>query len=261
MQTYASTPTTIVSSVIAILAIFAWLYGFYKVYSNYKQNQKRQSLYFSLALLFGGLAIIFLALELTTLQLFDAGTIAGHDYVGKTVALGLNSADLGAWFSYIAVVLSIFAIFAFDSFSMSFFENKMKYLIIPAVLLVAYFIIYFYPNLPLIQLNSTGTDYNPYHTGTIDTYIIAIFLIPLYFPAFIFFLTALQTRANKYNFRRSLILCLLQIMIGIGYTIEIVGGPDYYSVIGRLFILLYPYLTWNVLQSSNFVKKLLGAPS
>ena len=185
MQTYASTPTTILSSLIAILAIFAWLYGFYKVYSNYKQNQKKQSLYFSLALLFGGLAIIFLALELTTLQLFDAGTIAGQDYVGKTVALGLNSKDLGAWFSYVAVVLSIFAIFSFDAFSMSFFENKMKYLIIPTLLLVAYFIIYFYPNLPAIQLNAQGTDYNPYHSGTVDTYIIAIFIIPLYFPAFL----------------------------------------------------------------------------
>ena len=90
METFVRTPVTIASSVIAIIAIFAWLYGFYMVYSNYRQNQKKQSLYFSLGLLFGGLAIILLALELTTLQLFDGGTQWGADYVAKPVALGLH---------------------------------------------------------------------------------------------------------------------------------------------------------------------------
>lgn len=259
-NTFVQTPVTELSSLIALIAIVAWLYGFYKVYSNYRQNQKKQSFYFSMGLLFGGLAIVFLALELLTLQIFDAGTQAGQEYVGKTVAFGLNSYQLGAGFSYVAVVLSIIAIFSFDTFSMSFFENKMKFLIIPAILLIAYFIIYFFPN-PIIKLNSTGTDYNPSHPGNIDTLIVAVFLIPLFFPALIFLLTAIQTRANTYASRRSLALCFLQILLGIGYTIEIVGGVDFLSVIGRLFILIYPFLTWNVLQGSNFVRKILGSPS
>ena len=261
MQTFVRTPVTILSSIIAILAIFAWLYGFYKVYSNYKETQKKQTLYFSLGLLFGGLGVVFLALELTTLQLFDAGTVAGQNYIGKTVAYGLNSADLGAYFSYIAVVVSAIAIFMFDAFAIGFFENKSKFLIIPFILLVAYVVVYFYPNIPVIALNSTATDYNPSHTGYTDTIIVGLFLIPLFFPALIFLLSAIQARSNKYNFRRSLVLSLLQILIGVGYTIEIVGGPDYYSVIGRLFILFYPYLTWNVLRNSNWVRRILGAPT
>lgn len=259
-NTFVQTPVTELSSAIALIAIVAWLYGFYRVFSNYRQNQKKQSLYFSMGLLFGGLAIVFLALELLTLQLFDNGTQAGKEYMGKTVAFGLNSYQLGAGFSYVAVILSIIAIFSFDVFSMSFFENKMKFLIIPAILLLAYFVIYFFPN-PKIFLNASGTDYNPTHPGNIDGLIVAVFLIPLFFPAFIFLLTAFQTRGNTYAFRRSLALCFLQILLGIGYTIEIVGGIDFLSVIGRFFILIFPYFTWSVLQGSNFVRKFLGAPS
>lgn len=264
MDTFTQTPITILSSLIAVLAIFAWLYGFYKVYMSYRQTEKKQSLYFSLALLFGGLAIIFLAMELTTLQIFLDNTLTkrGGDYVGTTVPiLNMNSADLGAYFSYIAVIMSAVAILMFDSFSMSFFENKMKYLIIPILLVLAYVGLYFYPNIPGIQLNKSGTDFNPYHTPETDALLVALFILPVFFPAIIFFISAIQTRGNKYNFRRSFVLALLSIMLGIGYTIEIVGGEAYLSVIGRIFILLYPYLTWSVLQSSKYVRKILGAPS
>ncbi len=264
MDTFTQTPITILSSIIAIIAIFAWLYGFYKVYMSYRQTEKKQSLYFSLGLLFGGLAIIFLALELTTLQIFldNSKTLRGGDYFGTVVPIfNMNSADLGAYFSYIAVIMSAIAILFFDSFSMSFFENKMKYLIIPAILVLAYVVLYFYPNIPGIQLNATGTDFNPYHAPSWDALLAALFILPVFFPAIIFFISAYQTRSNAYNFRRSFVLAILSILLGVGYTIEIVGGEAYLSVIGRLFILLYPYATWNVLQSSRFVRRLLGAPS
>lgn len=268
MQTvYHITAYTATSSGIAILAIFAWLYGFYKVYSNYKETQKKQSLYFSLGILFGALAIICLATELTILQLFDAGTTGGSEYLPKIVFANVDSYALGFFFSYLAILLSATAILMFDAFSLSFFENKMKFIIIPLILLLAYVVVYLYPDLPILTLNKAGTDYNPSHTKFIfsiatDDVLVGLFLIPLFFPAFVFLLSALQLRGNAYNFKRSLVLCFVQILIGIGYTIEIVGSDNpYLPIVGRLFILLYPYLTWNVLQSSGWVKKILGAPS
>lgn len=265
--TYHVTTLTALSSGIAIVAIFAWLYGFYKVYQNYKETNKKQSLYFSLAILFGAFAIIGLALELTVLQLYDNKTPAGHEYIGSTVFAGINSYAFGFTFAYLAILLSSVAIFMFDAFSLSFFENKMKFLIIPLILLLGYVVVYLWPNLPIIQLNNAGTDYNPAHTVDLfgiptDGLLVALFLIPIFLPAFIFLLSAIQLRGNRFNTLRSLSLCFLQILLGIGYTIEIVGPENaYLPIIGRLFILVYPYLTWNVLQSSGWVRKLFGAPT
>lgn len=264
VQQFVQTPISILSSTIAVIAIFAWLYGFFKVYSNYRQTQRKQSLYFSLGLLFGALAIIFLALELTTLQAFldNTLTIRGQEYVGTNIPyINMNSKDVGAGFAYTAVILSAFALFFFDAFSMSFFENKMKYLIIPGILVIAYVILYFYPAVPQVYLNSSGTDFNPTHKGSTDAILILLFMFPIYFPAIIFFISAIQTRASKYNSKRFIVLAILSILLGIGYTIEIVGGPELYPVIGRIFILIYPYATWSVLQQNAIVKKLLGAPS
>lgn len=260
MQTFHVNPTTALSSGIAIVAIFAWLYGFYRVYSSYKNTGKRQSLYFSIGLLFGAFAIILLASELISLQLFDAGTQAGQEYVGSAIGFGINSYNAGFVFAYLAILTSAFAILMFDAFSLSFFENKMKFLVIPAILLIAYVVVYLYPDWPKIMLNSSGTDYNPTHTGAIDAALVAIFLLPLFFPAIVFFFSALQSRGNGFMVKRSLALSFFQILIGVGYTIEIVGGIDYLSVIGRLFILLYPWLTWNTIQSNGWLSKLLGAP-
>ncbi len=264
-NTYQVTPITALSSLIAIIAIFAWLYGFFKVYKNYKENQKKQSLYFSLGLLFGGLAIVSLAIELITLQVFDNNTIAGNDYSGKNIINGLNAGTFALGFAFLAIILSSISIFMFDTFSISFFENKNKLLLIPLILLLLYIGIYIFTPVKEV-LNRAGTDYNPNHIGnigplTIELFLVVLFFVPLFFPSFVFLISALQTRGSKYNFRRLLALFVLQVMIGIGYTIEIVGGPDYNSVIGRLFILFYPYLTWNVLQSSSFVKKLFGGTS
>jgi hypothetical protein len=261
MQTFERNTTTSISSLIAILAIVAWIYGFYKVYQNYKQTQKKTSLYFASALLLGGLAIIFLALELITLQIFDLGTTVNQVYIGRDIMTGVNAGNVATLFSFIAVILSAFAILMFDTFSISFFENKMKFLVFPAMLIFIYITVYFYPNLPEIRLNETATDYNPFHDDTTSNILIILFLIPLFFPAFVFLLSAFQTRGNQYNFKRSLALAILSIMVAIGYAIEIIGGEDYYSIIGRIFILLYPFLTWNVLQGSKFVKRLLGAPT
>ena len=260
--TYHVTALTALSSGIAIVAIFAWLYGFFKVYSNYRETNKKQSLYFSLGILFGAFAIICLAFELTILQLFDNKTPAGHEYLGSTVFAGVNSYALGLGFAYLAILLSSVAILLFDAFSLSFFENKMKFLVIPFILLLSYVVIYLWPVFPIIQLNKAGTDYNPSHSGNIDFYLVALFMIPIYLPAFIFLLSAIQLRGNRFNTLRSLSLCFLQIILGIGYTIEIVGPENaYLPIVGRLFILFYPYLTWSVLQSSGWVKKILGAPS
>lgn len=264
-KTYQVTPITALSSVIALIAIIAWLYGFYKVYMSYRETQKKQSLYYSLGLLFGGLAIISLAIELITLQLYDNNTVAGSDYVGKNIINGLNAGNFALGWAFLAIITSSIAIFMFDTFSISFFENKNKYLIIPFILLLSYVLLYIF--MPVKEvLNISGTDYNPNHTGMIgpigtEAFLVLLFIVPLFFPAVVFLLSAIQARGNQYNFRRLIALFLLQTMIAIGYTIEIVGGPDYTSVIGRLFILFYPYLTWSVLQSSRYVKRLLGAPS
>ena len=88
-----------------------------------------------------------------------------------------------------------------------------------------------------------------------------LFVFPLFLPVIVFLVSAYEVRNNKYNARRSLALCVLSILLAIGFTIEIVGGEELLSVFGRLIILLYPVSAWNVLQGNRIVKRLLGAPS
>jgi hypothetical protein len=261
MQGYERTTITLLGSLIAFLAIFAWLYGFYKVYQNYKESGKKQSFFFSIGLLFGGLAIIFLALELLTFQLFDDNTIQGATYVGKEIYGGINSYDAGLTFGIIAASLSVVSILAFDAFALSFFENKQKYLIFPIVLMILYIIIYIFLSNPIVKLNDAGTDYDITRSADFELIMFGLFMFPLFLPSIVFLMSAIQVRGNKFNFRRSLALCFLQVMIGVGFTIEIVGGEDFMSIISRLMILLYPVSTWSVLQANRFVKKILGAPS
>ena len=255
-----STPVTILGSLVAILAIFVWLYVFMKFYNNYRSSGKKQSQYFALGLLSGGIAIIFLALELVTFQLFDAGTTWGHEYIGKDIIPGINSYEAGIVFGIIAAVISSFAILFFVLFSLSFFEDKMKWIVFPGLLLLIYVILYLY-YWPTAQLNAEGTDYDITRSGDIEAIMIFLFLIPIFFPVVVFFLSALQVRGNTFNFRRSLLLSFLFIVIGTGYTIEIVGGHELVSLFGRILILLFPVGVNLTLNPNNFVKRLLGAPT
>lgn len=259
MQTgKTSTPFTILGTIIAIMAIFVWLWVFNKFYKSYQSSGKKQSQYFSLALLFGALSIIMLAFELVTFQVFDNNTPWGNTYIGKDILPGLNSFQVGITFAIIAAVISAFSLFFFATFSLSFFEDKMKWAIIPGLLIAFYIFLYLY-FFPTVQLNADGTDYDVTRSSQVELAMIALFIGPIFMPVVVFLISALQSRGNTFNFRRSLILSLMFLDIGIGYTIEIVGATSAISVVARLLILFFPIGVNLTLNPNNFMKRLLGA--
>jgi hypothetical protein len=255
-----STPFTILGSIIAVIAIFVWLWIFIKFYRSYKSSGKKQSQYFSFALLTGGVSIFLLALELLTFQIFDAGTQRGETYIGRDIISGLNSFDLGIWFGVLAIIGSSFSIFFFVLFSLSFFEDKMKWAFIPVILLLIYVLLYLV-YWPTVELSLEGTDYDITRDSQIELIMIALFIGPIFMPVVVFFISALQVRGNTFNFRRSLFLSFTHTILAIGYTIEVVGGAGLLSVLARLMILFFPIGVQYTLNPNKFMKRLLGAPS
>lgn len=255
-----SNPITSFGSIVAIVAIFVWFYVAIKFYSNYKDTGKKQSQYFALAILFGGFSIVLLALELVTFQSFDAGTPWGTTYLGKEVFGGISSYDLGLYFGVLAAIVSGVSLFFFDVFSLSFFENKMKWVVIPGLLILIYVILYV-TNWPVVQLSEGGTDYDITRDSEIETYMILLFSVPILMPVAVFLISAFQVRENTFNFRRSIVLSFFHVVIAVGYTIEIVGGTGILSAFARVLILIFPIGVRMTLNPNNFVKKIFGAPS
>lgn len=260
MLQYQSTALGSLGSIFAVIAMIGWFYVFYRVYKNYKESQKQQSLYFSIALAMGGIAILFLAAEQIILTFFDEGTTYGARYLGGDIIAGsLSAYNLALFFAFIAASVSVISLLFFNLFSLSFFENKLKLIIIPVILLIGYIVVFIFISNPEWRLNMTGTDWDLHREDAMELLIISLFIIPIVFPLLVFYYTTWIVRGNTFNFRRLFFLSLFQTALFFAYYIEIIGAEDALIVFTRFLLMIYPFLTWATLNPGDRVKRLLGA--
>ncbi|MHA2363692.1 MAG: hypothetical protein ACXAC7_07025 [Candidatus Hodarchaeales archaeon] len=259
MQGIQSSPLGILGSIFALIAMIGWYHGFYKVFQNYQETGKQQSQFFSFGLLSGGTAILFLAAEQIILRIFDEGTNRGEKFTGSEIISGLEAYDLALYLAFIAGAISALAILFFDLFSLSFFENKIKIVIIPAILLIGYVLVFIFISNPEWRLNTDGTDYDLTRGKQSELIMTVLFVIPLLLPFVVFLYTTWSVRGNTYNFRRLGVISILQAGLSFAYFIEIVGTSDWLIVVTRFILLVYPFLTWSVLNPNDRVKRILGA--
>lgn len=260
-------------SIFAVLAIPVWLFVARQLYKSYKENERKTTKYLSFGLVFGAIAVLFLALETVFLQIFDSGTLEGTKYVPSVVIAGYNSAEFALLFAYLALGFSAVAIFYFDMFSLSFFEKRWARLLplILGVLLILYVLVFFFtPN--EWRANALGTDFDLEHFGY-TSILFYLFVIPLIAPVIVLTVSTFQVRSQStYAFRRTLLITFAQLLLTLGYLVEILGTEifhttfdlapgiaDFAITFGRLFIFIYPGIAYQGINPAEKIKRLLGA--
>ncbi|OLS22836.1 MAG: hypothetical protein HeimC3_27790 [Candidatus Heimdallarchaeota archaeon LC_3] len=260
-------------SLFAILAIPTWLFVARQLYKSYKESESKTTKYLSFGLVFGALAVLFLALEQVFLLIFDGGTEKGSKYIPTEIISGYNSAEFSLLFAYLALALSAVAILYFDLFSLSFFEKRWaRFLpLLLGLLLFLYVLVFFFtPN--EWRVNVAGTDFDLEHFEYTPV-LFLLFVFPLIAPVIILLISTYQVRSQStYAFRRTLLITFAQFLLTIGYLVEILGSDifsttfkiefgvaDYAITFGRLFIFIYPAIAYQGINPSERIKRILGA--
>jgi hypothetical protein len=259
-------------SVFAILAIPTWLFVAWQLYKSYRESERKTTKYLSFALVFGALAVLFNALKLVFLVVFDNETPNGAVYIPSEVFAGYDSAQFALLFAYLALGLSAVAIFYFDLFSLSFFENRLVKLLpfLLGILLIVYVLVFFFtPN--EWRANVPGTDFDLEHFQY-TSILFYLFVIPLIAPVIVLTVSTFQVRSQStYAFRRTLLITFAQFLLTLGYLVEILGSEiiqttfniefgiaDFAITFGRLFIFIYPAITYLGINPGERMKRILG---
>ncbi|MHA1990921.1 MAG: hypothetical protein ACW981_08260 [Candidatus Hodarchaeales archaeon] len=262
-----------IGTVFAILAIPTWLYVARKLYKSYRESESKSTKYLSFALVFGALAVLFNALKLVFLVVFDNDTPNGAVYIPSEVISGFNSAEFALLFAYLALAFSAVVIFYFDLFSLSFFEKRWARIlpIFLALVLIGYVLVFFFtPN--EWRANLPGTDFDLEHFEY-TLLLFLLFVIPLIAPVIILTVSTIQVRSKStFALRRTFLITFAQFLLTLGYLVEILGSEiiqstfniesgiaDYAITFGRLFIFIYPVLAYQGINPSERIKRLLGA--
>jgi hypothetical protein len=245
-----------------------------RLFRSYRRSERRQTLYISLLLILGGLALLSLTLEQLLLRFSVPEGITQMD-VASTI---FEFAELESYwlvgfiFAALAWLTSGLAIISANYFTQSFFpESNKKLLIIPIFLMVTWFLIMF--TAPF-QFMSTGSDWSPVHSDMINAVNAVLFLVPLWTVAILFlYLSISLKRRNVIAWRRVAWLFFSQAILSIGFTIEVLN-PDAFVgfftgtflhnetlwVLGsRFMIMIYAVLMYIAFYTPNWAKGMLGA--
>ncbi len=263
----------IIGVVFVILGIIFWLILGTRLFRSYRRTEKKQTLYLSLLLLFGGFALIFLTLEQLSLLIYadPADTQVLADALSILRFSEINSVFLiGFLFAVMAWISSGMALIAANYFTQSFFpDSNKKLLIIPIGLIAAWLIIQIF--------SPFYFEYKTSWSPSVDlstTFILWIlFLIPLWTVAILFFYLSFSLkRKGNIAWRRVGWLFFSQTILSIGFTIEILnpstftplftgffGEDAIWSLSSRFMIMSYALLMWVAMYTPNWAKGILGA--
>jgi len=263
----------IIGVIFVVLGIIFWLILGTRLFRSYKRTEKKQTLYLSLLLLLGGLALAFLMLEQVSLLIYadPANTQVLADALSILQFSELNSVFLlGFIFAVMAWISSGIAIISANFFTQSFFPNSnKKLLIIPILLITAYLVIIIFSPFYF----EYATSWSPSHDPSITFILWILFLIPLWTVAILFlYLTVSLKRKSNIAWRRVGWLFFSQVVLSIGFTIEILNPSTFtpiftgflandaiWSLSSRFMIMSYALLMWVAMYTPNWAKGILGA--
>ena len=245
-------PIDLVNIIIVVIAIILFLaLGIYLL-NSYRRTKRDTTLYMSLILLFGCLALTSLALEQVILIMSDV-TEAMAPEKKSFLSFGFDEIDvfwLSYFFAFIAWVTSASAILSACFFTQSFFSDKYKkLLIIPAIMLVLWVLVYTAAPFEWVYVEG---DWQPQHDDLfLDLisyeFLGYIFLFPnLWMIVLLFFyLTTSLYRRGVPRWKQTLILAIGQAFLSLGFTIEIINVQiSIVSLLARFVIMIYPVIAW-----------------
>ncbi|MHA2346317.1 MAG: hypothetical protein ACXACP_06330 [Candidatus Hodarchaeales archaeon] len=235
-----------------------------RLYLSYRRTERKQTLYLSLLLIFGGIALLSLALEQVILLVnadpLDSQTI--DDALSIFQYSEINVFWVGFLFAAIAWVASSLAIISANFFTHSFFPNaNRKLLLIPILLMTAYLgLLLFSP----FYFEYSGSDWSPYHDQSTTFIKWILFLIPLWTVSVLFlYLTVSFRRKNMTAWKRVGWFFFSQVILSIGFTIEILNPGTFtqflsdvgitselvlneslWSLSSRFMVMIYAVMMW-----------------
>ncbi|MFX1538997.1 MAG: hypothetical protein ACFFDI_32845 [Promethearchaeota archaeon] len=239
-------PIDILGIVFVVIAVLLFLLLGLYLLNSYRRTRRDTTLYMSLILLFGCLALVSLVIEQVIL-ITSGLTEADAPEMKSFLTFSTNEIDvfwLALFFAFLAWVTSASAILSACFFTQSFFSDKYKkLLIIPALMLLFYVVVLVYAP---FQWQEVEGDWQPTHEPmfVLIAYILLfpnLWMIVLLF----FYLTISLYRRGVPRWKQTLVLAFGQTFLSIGYTVEIVNVPDpFISLIARFAIMLYPIVAW-----------------
>ncbi|MFX1506382.1 MAG: hypothetical protein ACFFDC_09730 [Promethearchaeota archaeon] len=239
-------PIDLLGIVVVVIAIILFLLLGIYLLNSYRRTKRNTTLFMSLILLFGCLALISLALEQVVLIASDV-TQADAPDKKSFLAFGFDEINvfwLSYLFAFIAWVTSASAILSACFFTQSFFSDKYKkFLVIPAIMLALWVIVY---TVAPFQWTEIAGDWQPQHDPEFEI-LGYLFLFPnLWMIVLLFFyLTISLYRRGVPRWKQTLILAVGQAFLSLGFTIEIINIQDpLISLLARIAIMMYPVVAW-----------------
>ncbi len=271
--------TDIIGVVFVVLGIIFYLALGTRLYRSYKVSEKKQTLYLSLLLLFGGLALLLLTLEQLVL-LVNADPLDSQTISDAISIFNYSTIDVfwvGFLFASLAWITSGLAIVSANFFTQSFFpESNKKLVLIPIILIFAYLILII--SSPFYY-EYNGSDWSPSHDASTTFILWILFLIPLWTVSFLFlYLSISLKRKGTPAWRRVGWFFFSQVILSIGFTIEVLSPSSFttffdsigmtvelllndslWSISARFMIMIYAILMWIAVYTPNWAKGWLGA--
>ena len=253
-----------IGTIFILLSIPIWLFTGYKVFRVWKSTGRSQSLYFTGVLILGGIAVASITIDQLSLRIFYVG-VNTQGYINTPLFVGVGSVIFALFFAYLGYAAAIIGFTCINMFSLSFLSPKWFKLVIPLAFLLFLSALIFYFTPDSWQINSAGTDF-PLTRDAVYLYaIIGLVFFPLIVPVLVMLSSTLHLRLEStFAFRRSIILTVGQLIIGLGFIMEVVNSlfinniEDTYITIGRFFIMIYPILMFIALYPTERTKRILG---
>ena len=264
----------IIGIIFVVLGIIFWLILGTRLFRSYRRTEKKQTLYLSILMLLGGCALIFLTLEQLSL-LLNAQETDSQVLADALSILQFSEIDsvflIGFIFAVLAWIASGIALVSANYFTQSFFPNSSKKLLaVPILSIIGWLTILIFS--PFYFEYANG-GWSPYH-DTFTTFMKwVLFLVPLWTIVILFlYLTISLKRKSNIAWRRVAWLFFSQVVLSIGFTIEILNPNTFtqqltgflaneaiWSLSSRFMIMSYAILMWIAMFTPNWAKGMLGA--
>lgn len=239
-------PIDLLGIIFVVIAVILFLLLGLYLLNSYRRTKRNTTFYMSLLLLFGCLALVSLALEQVVL-IASGLTMDDAPEKKSFLAFSFNEIDVfwvALLLAVIAWVTSASAILSANFFTQSFFSEKYKkLLIIPAIMLALWVIVYTAAPFQWIEI---AGDWQPQHDDFFEI-VGYIFLFPnLWMVVLLFFyLTLSLYRRGVPRWKQTFVLAIGQAFLSIGFTVEIINVQDpIISLIARFAIMIYPIIVW-----------------
>ncbi len=262
-------PVNLLGIIFVVIGIVLWIVLGIRLFFSYQRTEKKQTMYLSLLLIFGGFGMLSLLVEQVIL-IAAADPAEIPPFMSILEYQETNIFWLGFIAASLAWITSALGIIWANFFTHSFFPDANKRILIIPIGLIAIYLVLIITS--PFQWVVSGTDWSPEHAPDAYAVILSLFFIPLWTVAILFlYLTISLKRKGTTAWRRLFWIFITQTLLSIGFTVEILNPafftsllslPSSYdgiiSAMSRFLLMIYPILMWIGVFTPNWAKSKLG---